>query len=86
LDEWPDRRVPLLQLDGGPEAANRLLADQCVLSSGLIWLSRLREPGIATKVRGKFVRPVSTAKATTIAHRTVRSRLAQDLPRFAVLE
>ncbi len=58
LDEWPDRRVPLLQIEGeGMEAANRLLADQCVLSPGPIWLFRLREPGLAVEVRGKFVRP-----------------------------
>lgn len=57
LDEWPDRRVPLLQLEGGDEAANRLLADQCMLSPGSVWLFRVREPGLATEVRGKFVRP-----------------------------
>ena len=58
LDEWPDRRTPLLQFEGsGVEAANRLLADQCVLSRGPIWLFRVREPGRAVEVRGKFVRP-----------------------------
>ena len=58
LDEWPDRRVPLLQLEGaGSDGANRLLADQCVLSPGPVWLFRVREPGQAAEVRGKFVRP-----------------------------
>jgi hypothetical protein len=58
LDEWPDRRTPLLQFEGnGVEAANRLLADQCVLSRGPIWLFRVRESGWAVEVRGKFVRP-----------------------------
>jgi hypothetical protein len=57
LDEWPDRRVPLLQLESDAEAANRLLADQCVLSPGPVWLFLIRERGLATEVRGKFVRP-----------------------------
>lgn len=58
LEEWPDHRTPLLQFDGdsmGP--ANRLLADQCVLGPGPAWLFKIREPGLATEVRGKVVRP-----------------------------
>jgi len=58
LDEWPDPRSPLLQIEGdGVETANRLLADQCLLSIGPIWLFRVREPGLAVEVTGKFVRP-----------------------------
>ncbi len=58
IEQWPDQRTPLLQFEGdGMEAANRLLADQCVLSPGPAWLFRVREPGLATEVRGKFVRP-----------------------------
>lgn len=58
LDQWPDRRVPLLQIEGAEtDAANRLLADQCVLSPGPNWLFRLRGPGLAVEVRGKFIRP-----------------------------
>jgi hypothetical protein len=60
LDQWPDRQLPLLQIEGDEqeiEAANRLLADQCVLSPGPIWLFRLRDPGLAVEVRGKFIRP-----------------------------
>jgi hypothetical protein len=58
IEEWPDPRTPLLQFEGeGMEAANRLLADQCVLSPGPVWLFRVREPGLAAEVRGKFVRP-----------------------------
>ena len=34
-----------------------MLADQCVLSPGPAWLFRVREPGLATEVRGKVVRP-----------------------------
>ena len=58
LEEWPDHRTPLLQLDGDSmEPANQLLADQCVLSPGPAWLFKIREPGLATEVRGKVVRP-----------------------------
>ncbi len=58
LEEWPDHRTPLLQLEGDPMGpANRLLANQCVLSPGPAWLFKIREPGLATEVRGKVVRP-----------------------------
>ncbi|MDA8358459.1 MAG: hypothetical protein M0Z95_19705 [Actinomycetota bacterium] len=58
LDEWPASQVPLLQFEGDSLAsANRLLADHCVLSPGPAWLFRVREPGLATEVRGKVVRP-----------------------------
>lgn len=57
LDTWPGHEAPLFQLEGGTQQANRLLADQCVLSPGPPWLFRLREPRVATEVRGRFVRP-----------------------------
>jgi hypothetical protein len=58
LDEWPAPQLPLLQFEGDSLAsANRLLADQCVLRPGPAWLFRVREPGLATEVRGKVVRP-----------------------------
>jgi len=58
LDEWPASQVPLLQFEGDSLAsANRLLADQCVLSPGPAWLFRVRERGLATEVRGKVVQP-----------------------------
>ena len=58
LERWPEHQAPLLQLEGDSQAAaNRLLADQCVLSPGPAWLFRIREPGLATEVRGKVIRP-----------------------------
>lgn len=57
IDEWPDPRAALVQLENGSASINRLLADQCVLSPGPPWLFRIREPGFAVEVRGKFVRP-----------------------------
>ena len=58
LDEWPDRRLPLFQLEGdGADLANRLLADQCFFAAGPVWLFRVRTAGNASEVRGKFVHP-----------------------------
>jgi hypothetical protein len=58
LAEWPDRQAPLLQFEGSEmEQANRLLADQSVVSPGPVWLFRIKNPGQAVEVRGKFVRP-----------------------------
>jgi hypothetical protein len=58
LDEWPDWRRPLIHIDDEEmDAANRVLADQCMLTPGPLWVFRLREPGRATEVRGKFIRP-----------------------------
>lgn len=58
LESWPAPEQPLLQFAAaGMEVANRLLADQCVLSPGPVWLFRVREPGLAVEVKGKFVRP-----------------------------
>jgi len=57
LDQWPDPRSPLVQLENGSPEVNRMLGDQCMLSRGPRWLFRLREPALAVEVRGTFVRP-----------------------------
>lgn len=57
LAEWPEAGAPLIQLEAGSPAVNSMLADQCVLSPGSVWVFRIREEGIASEVRGKFVRP-----------------------------
>lgn len=54
---WPRPDKPLIQLEGGADASNSILADQSVMTSGPTWLFRVRENGIAREVRGKFVRP-----------------------------
>ncbi len=76
IQEWPDPRTPLLQFedDGRLESANRLLADQCVMSPGPAWLFRVREPGYATEVRGKFVRPGHSYVLITRAALPIESR------------
>lgn len=57
LTEWPEPGTALIALENGSPAVNGLLADQCVLSPGPRWLFRIRDRGLATEVRGKFVRP-----------------------------
>jgi hypothetical protein len=57
LSEWPSSGSPLIQLEGGSDSVNMLLADQCVLSAGPVWLFRIRDGLEAVEVRGKFVRP-----------------------------
>jgi hypothetical protein len=57
LSEWPSGGAPLIQLENGTEAVNSLLADQCVLSPGPVWVFRIRDSGQAGEVRGKFIRP-----------------------------
>jgi hypothetical protein len=57
LDEWPELGTPLITLENGSTEVNSLLSDQCVLSTGPRWLFRIRDPGLAAEVRGKFVRP-----------------------------
>lgn len=57
VDQWPDRRRPLVQLENGSAAVNAMLADQCLLSPGPRWLFRIRERALGSEIRGKFVRP-----------------------------
>jgi hypothetical protein len=57
LSEWPGGGAPLIQLENGSQAVNSLLAEQCVLSPGPIWVFRIRDGGQAGEVRGKFIRP-----------------------------
>lgn len=54
---WPDQGTPLIQLEGGSDVVNELLADQCIMSPGPRWVFRIRAPSFASEVRGKFVRP-----------------------------
>ena len=57
LSEWPSGGEPLIQLENGSDPVNSLLADQCVLSPGPIWVFRIRDTGEAGEVRGKYIRP-----------------------------
>jgi hypothetical protein len=57
LSEWPQNDLPVITLENGSRDANMLLASQCELPGGPVWLFRVREERRAAEVRGKFVRP-----------------------------
>jgi hypothetical protein len=54
---WPRADQPFVQLDRGGEQANRILADQCIITRGPWWLFRCQGSGLAIEVKGKLVRP-----------------------------
>lgn len=57
LESWPDPSKPFIQLEGGSQSANQLLADQCVLTHSRWWLFRRQGAGLAVEVRGRVLRP-----------------------------
>ena len=57
FSKWPRPDEPFLRLDRADEHINRILADQCVMSPGPLWLFRRQGTGLAVEVKGKFVRP-----------------------------
>jgi hypothetical protein len=57
LAAWPRPEAPLVQLEGGTPEINSILADQSVFPRASRWLFRIRTGGVATEVRGGFVRP-----------------------------
>jgi hypothetical protein len=70
LASWPRPDKPLIQLEGGSDASNSILADQSVMTSGPTWLFRVRENGMAREVRGKFVRPGEDYILLTVSDRS----------------
>lgn len=54
---WPRADKPFSQLEQGDDESNRLLPDQCVITTGPWWLFRRQDAGLAIEVKGKFVRP-----------------------------
>lgn len=54
---WPDPDKPFVQLDRGDERTNAILADQCIITRGPLWLFRCQGSGLAIEIKGKFVRP-----------------------------
>jgi hypothetical protein len=57
LARWPRSEAPFVQLDGASAHVNGLLADQCVVRGGPVWLFRQRMPGLAEEVKGRVARP-----------------------------
>lgn len=60
LARWPRAEAPFVQLVGAPAQVNRVLADQCVVRGGPVWLFRQRVRGLADEVKGRVVRPGET--------------------------
>ncbi|MER6546806.1 hypothetical protein [Streptomyces sp. NPDC001250] len=56
LSAWPRPGAPVIELERGSEAVNKLIAEHCSLSTGPWWLFRKRSVGEAMEVKGKFVR------------------------------
>jgi hypothetical protein len=57
LARWPQPGEQFISLERGTDAANRLIADQCVLAPGPSWLFRCQARGLAVEVKGKTARP-----------------------------
>ena len=57
LKEWPRAGAPFLTLEGAPKPINQLLAQQCSIGSGPVWLFRLGNDGTATEIKGRVIRP-----------------------------
>ncbi|MGW9068119.1 hypothetical protein ACWGQT_01555 [Streptomyces yangpuensis] len=56
LSAWPRPDAPAIQLEHGPEAVNKLIAEHCSIDPGPWWLFRKRSGGEPMEVKGKFVR------------------------------
>lgn len=56
FDTWPNPDKPFIQLEGGTEPVNQLIADQCVVSHGPWWLFRRQGAGLAIEVKGRMLR------------------------------
>lgn len=57
FESWPDHLKPFVQLEGGTDTVNAMLADQCVITNGPWWLYRRQGEGLAVEVKGRFLRP-----------------------------
>lgn len=57
LSAWPDLQRPLVQFEKSHGLVNHLVAEECRLSKGPIWLFRIGQDGIAREILGRIVRP-----------------------------
>jgi hypothetical protein len=56
LATWPAADAPLIELEGGRNASNAVLAEHCALRAGP-WVFRIRDGVRATEIRGRTARP-----------------------------
>ena len=57
FESWPDPARPFIQLEGGSDPVNRVIADQCGMTRGPWWLFRRQGAGLAIEVKARLVRP-----------------------------
>ena len=74
LTAWPDSSKPLLQLEGGPQSTNQILAEMCATGRGP-WLFKICDRGVAVEVRSKNLR-TGTCYVLVVNRTTIPS----DLP------
>ncbi|WP_143670752.1 hypothetical protein [Streptomyces sp. OV198] len=57
LTAWPRPGMPIIQLEQGSPEVNDLIAKRCAITQGPWWVFRKQFDGLATEVKGGFVRP-----------------------------
>ena len=57
LPAWPRPEIPIIQLEQGSTEVNELIARRCAITQGPWWVFRKQAGGLATEVKGRFVRP-----------------------------
>ena len=57
FESWPDPGKPFIRLEAGSAPVNKVIADQCVMTSGPWWLFKRQGSGLATEIKGRFLRP-----------------------------
>ena len=57
LKSWPDSRKPLIEFESSDAQIDHLLAFDCYITSGPIWLFRIASDGSAREIMGGVVRP-----------------------------
>lgn len=57
LATWPRPNTPFIQLERGPDAINRLVAEQSRISPGPWWLFQRHPSGVAVEVKGMMAHP-----------------------------
>ncbi len=57
LNSWPDPDKPLIAFDQLHSTVDHLLATECRMSAGPVWLFRIGRDGTAREIAGRIVRP-----------------------------
>ncbi|KPM17701.1 hypothetical protein [Citromicrobium sp. WPS32] len=76
LQSWPDPERPLVSFEQTHGVVDHLVASDCRMTPGPIWLFRIGRDGVAREIAGRVVRPGSDY---IIASREVPSSLANHM-------